>query len=121
MPLIFPRMASSQAPYSVSEGFSNMALNSSKYSRILIDSPLSFKAESRYFPYCLIWRVVLLASFTAESYNCMNFVQKLWPVIYHKELFFTESHYFLHRLKQGVTDDSGESFNYCEGLPLPLK
>jgi hypothetical protein len=43
----------SQAPYWVSEGLSNLM----RYVLFLIDSPLSFIAERRYSPYCLLWRV----------------------------------------------------------------
>jgi hypothetical protein len=35
-----------QAPYSVSEGFSNLASNMGKYSQFLMDSLLLFIAES---------------------------------------------------------------------------
>jgi hypothetical protein len=37
---IFSRLGSSQAPFLVSEGFSNLASISRKYSRFFIDSPL---------------------------------------------------------------------------------
>jgi hypothetical protein len=40
LPPIFSLMDSSQAPYSVFKDFPNLASNSVRYSRFLIDSPL---------------------------------------------------------------------------------
>ncbi len=57
---IFSLMESSQAPHSVFKDFSNLASNSVRYFRFLIDSPQYFIAESPYSPYCLLWRVVTL-------------------------------------------------------------
>ncbi len=74
LPQIFLQMASSQASYSVSEGFSNLASKFRKYSHCLIDSMLSFIAESWYSLYCLMhiiysWEL-RLCEFCAETLAC---------------------------------------------------
>jgi hypothetical protein len=68
---IFSLMESSQAPYSVFKNFSNLALNSVRYSRFLIDSPQYFIAESPYSPYCLLRRVVTLRIILAGSHHLL--------------------------------------------------
>jgi hypothetical protein len=69
---IFSRMESSQAPYTVFKDFSNLASNSVRYSRFLIDSPQYFIAESPYSPYCLLRRVVTLRIILAGSHHLLE-------------------------------------------------
>jgi hypothetical protein len=69
---IFSLMESSQAPYSVFKDFLNLASNSVRYSRFLIDSPQSFIAESPYSPYCLLRRVVTLRIIFAGSHHLLE-------------------------------------------------
>jgi hypothetical protein len=64
-------MESSQAPYSVFNDFSNLALNSVRYSRFLIDSAQYFIVESPYSPYCLLRRVVTLHIILAGSHHLL--------------------------------------------------
>ncbi len=52
--------------------FSNLASNSRRYSRFLIDSPLLLIAESQYSPYCFIRRVVTLRFIIAESHYLLE-------------------------------------------------
>jgi hypothetical protein len=54
----FSGMDSSLALYFVSEDFLKLTANSRRYLQFLIDSLLSFIAQSRCSPYCLIQRVV---------------------------------------------------------------
>jgi hypothetical protein len=68
LPLFFSQIDFSQAPYSVFKDFSNLASNSRRYSRFLIDSPLLFIAESRYSLHCLIRRVATLRFIIAGSH-----------------------------------------------------
>ncbi len=70
---IFSLMESSQAPYSVFKDFSNLASNSVRYSRLLIDSPQYFIAESPYSLYCLLRRVVTLRIILAGSHHLLEF------------------------------------------------
>jgi hypothetical protein len=52
LPVVFLGMGSSQAPYLLSEGFSNLISNSRRYLTFFIDFP--FIAESQPVK-CLIW------------------------------------------------------------------
>jgi hypothetical protein len=72
LPPFFSQIDFSQAPYSVFKDFSNLASNSKRYSRFLIDSPLLFIAESRYSPYCLIRRVATLRFIIAGSHYLLE-------------------------------------------------
>ncbi len=72
LPPIFSQMDFSQAPYSVFKDFSNLASNSRRYSRFLIDSPLLFIAESQYSPYCLERRVATLRFIIAGSHYLLE-------------------------------------------------
>jgi hypothetical protein len=72
LPPIFSQMDFSQAPYSVFKDFSNLASNSRRYSRFLIDSPLLFIAESQYSPYCLVRRVATLRFIIAGSHYLLE-------------------------------------------------
>ncbi len=82
---------------------------------ILIDSLLSVIAESRYSPYCSIWRVATPRIIKAGSYKCMSYVQNLGLPFYAETRF---SLYCLiqtvinplQQLLEGITIDSGESF-----------
>ncbi len=68
---IFSLMESSQAPYSLFNDFSNLASNSVRYSRFLIDSPQYFIAESPDSPYYLLRRVVTLRIILAGSHHLL--------------------------------------------------
>jgi hypothetical protein len=72
LPPIFSQMDCSQAPYSVFKDFSNLASNSRRYSRFLIDSPLLFIAESQYSAYCLVRRVATLQFIIAGSHYLLE-------------------------------------------------
>ncbi len=72
LPPIFSQMDCSQAPYSIFKDFSNLASNSRRYSRFLIDSPLLFTAESQYSPYCLVHRVATLRFIIAGSHYLLE-------------------------------------------------
>jgi hypothetical protein len=69
---IFSLIESSQAPYSVFNDFSNLASNSVRYSRFLIDSPQYFISESPYSLYCLLQRVVTGGESPFVSIICTN-------------------------------------------------
>jgi hypothetical protein len=127
LPSIFSQMDSSQAPYSVFKDFSNLALNSRRYSRFFIDSPLLFIAESQYSPYCLIRRVATLRFIIAGSHywlelSALTLAYRLIRrvdtprIVYYGESwlpasFIAESHCWQQRVIQ----------KNSEGLPLPLK
>jgi hypothetical protein len=127
LPPIFSQMDFSQAPYSVFKDFSNLASNSRRYSRFLIDSPLLFIAESWYSPYCLVRRVATLRFIIAGShyllelsawtlaYRLIRRVDTSRIVYYGESLlpasFIAESHCWQRRV---ILTNS-------EGLPLPLK
>ncbi len=97
--LCFLRMGSSQAPYSVPEGFSNLASKS----RRCLQFFFFFVEENQYSPYRLIKRVATPASFIAEGYKCINNVQQFRASVLYGEsilprLFNMASHYYLHCL-----------------------
>jgi hypothetical protein len=77
---IFSQMDSSQAPIYIFKDFANLASNSRRYSRFLIDSPLLFIGESRCSPYCLLRRVSTpRIVYSGESQLTANsHFQKLW-------------------------------------------
>jgi hypothetical protein len=120
-------MESSQAPFSVFNDFSNLASNSVRYSRFLIDSPQYFTAESPYSPYCLLRRVVTLRIILAGSHHLL--------ALYAQTLTCR----LIQRVNTPCIDYYGESllpasftagshcrqrrviFENFEGLPLPLK
>jgi hypothetical protein len=81
---------------------------------ILIESLLLVIAESRYSPYCSIWRVATPHIIKAGSYKCMSYVRNLGLP------FFAETRFSLYcliqtvinplqQLLEGITVDSGES------------
>jgi hypothetical protein len=108
LPLFFSQMDFSQAPYSVFKDFPNLASNSKRYSRFLIDSPLLFIAESQYSAYCLIRRVATLRfiitgshyslELSASTLACRLIRRVDTPrIVYYREsllsaLFMAESH-----------------------------
>jgi hypothetical protein len=120
-------MESSQAPYSIFNDFSNLASNSVRYSRFLIDSPQYFIVESPHSPYCLPWRVVTLRIILAGSHHLLALSAQ------------TLAYRLMRRVNTPRTDYYGESLlpasftagSHCwqlrviyenfEGLPLPLK
>ncbi len=124
---IFSLMESSQAPYSVFKDFSNLASNSVRYSRFLIDSPQYFIPESSYSPYCLLRRVVTLRIILAGSHHLLALSAQ------------TLTCHLIRRVNTPRIDYYGESllpvsftagshcwqrrviFENFEGLPLPLK
>ncbi len=115
------------------KAFQNLISILKTYSQFLIDSPLQFEAESRYFSYCLKWRVATpchipsgelhIYELCAEILGC-HFIQKvntLW-IVYNGESLLPES--FVagsHSWQRGVTVESGEYFFYFEGLPPSYK
>jgi hypothetical protein len=63
--------------------------------RFLIDSLLTFIAQSRFSPYCLIQEVVTPALFIAASYKYMNYVPFNMKIRYSLHcLICTECHYY---------------------------
>ncbi len=73
LPLIFSQMGSLLAPYSEPDAF-RIWLRIEIFT-IFYWLSLLFIAESWYCTPRIVW----YASFTAGSYKCMAFVQKLWP------------------------------------------
>ncbi len=71
LPPIFSLTDSSQAPYSVFKDFSNLASNLVRYSQFLIDSPLSFIADSWYSLYGILRRVATLRIILAGSHHLL--------------------------------------------------
>jgi hypothetical protein len=58
--------------YSVFKDFSNLVLNSMRYSQFFIDSPPLFIAESRYSPYSLVRKVVTLCIVLVGSHYLLE-------------------------------------------------
>jgi hypothetical protein len=124
---IFSLMESSQALYSVFKDFSNLASNSVRYSRFLIDSLQYFIPESPCSPYCLLRRVVTLRIILAESHHLLALSAQ------------TLTCHLIRRVNTPRIDYYGESllrvsftagshcwqrrviFENFEGLSLPLK
>ncbi len=95
----FFRDGPSQAPYLVFKDFLNLALNSRRYFRYLVDSLLLFKVGNQYSLYCFIWRDVTLCIIIAGSrYYIVEIIS-----MNSRLSFNTESRYSPYCLIQRVT------------------